>query len=723
MQNAPQNYQYSPAEDAQDSGESFDLKGFAYTLIEKSWLIILCSAAAAFLTFGYLKRSPRIFASTAVLQVEAERAKILPGSDTGDRDATSPEALKTIEKQLQTRALFERVIQTNRLTQDARFIEPEAVRDASSEQLVGRLWQLVTVAQVPGTRLINVTVEHEDPKLAELLVNSVVSEFMFMNYQHQYSGSEERVTVLLGEVEKQKAKWDDSEQALQKYREKIGNASLDLNNDIDAEKLKEIGRKLTESENEGLRLGSEMQQIEKPGGDVTSLLALRSIATDPTVAELKAKLAEARLEFTVVTNTKLPKHWKYIDAVNQITNRQLELSNAVFKAITTLRNSYVAVTNTEAELRKTLDAQNAKVLGLSGQRILLRKLQEDVQAARDLYNKLTKGLDELKIGKEFEQSHVRVIQRGYLPEKPIRPDKKRILLMGLLAGPLLGLALAFGLEALDSSLKTPDQTENFLKQPILAAIPKIRSVERGKHQLIMAVEPSSVGAEAFRTLRTALSMLGTEETRRTFLFTSAIPEEGKTFCALNYACSLAQQGLKTLLIESDLRCPTVESCLGLPQGALPGVADYLVKRTHLTELVHATEVPKFFIMPAGTRAPNPAELLSQARFGELIQEALQHFDRVVVDSAPIQPVSDSLLIVKRVQTVCLVLRAGSTPRRSVLRAVQMLQKAGAPLAGVVVNRLAQMRGETYYDYSNYPQYTTATARPAASESAAVKDKS
>ena len=719
MQNAPQNYQYSPPEDGQDSGESFDLKGFAYTLIEKSWLIILCAAAAAFLTFGYLKRSPKIFASTAVLQVESERAKILPGADSGGGDSASPEALKTIEKQLQTRALFERVIQTNRLTQDARFIDPEAAREASTEQLVGRLWQLVKVGQVLGTRLINVTVEHEDPKLVELLVNSIVGEFMIMNYQQHYSGSEGEVAVLLGEVEKQKKKWQDAEAALQRYREQIGSAALDTDLDIVGKKLLEISQKLTEAENERLGLQSEMQQVQKAGANVSMLLGLRSVSSDASVADLKNKLGAAIVQFGVITNDYKEKHPKYIKAVNEQAKLDSELSNSVIKATTTLRNSYMAATNTETQLRQSLEAQNKLVLAIKEQRIRYKELEGAAQADHELFNTLGKLLGEKKIGKEFEQSHVRVIQRGYLPEKPIRPDKQRILLMGLLAGPLLGLALAFGLEALDSSLKTPDQTENFLKQPILAAIPKIRSVERGKHQLIMAVDPSSVGAEAFRTLRTALSMLGTEETRRTFLFTSAIPEEGKTFCALNYACSLAQQGLKTLLIESDLRCPTVESCLGLPQGALPGVADYLVKHTKITELVHATEVPKFFIMPAGTRAPNPAELLSQARFGEMIQEALQHFDRVVVDSAPIQPVSDSLLIVKRVQTVCLVMRAGGTPRRSVLRAVQMLQKAGAPLAGVVVNRLAQMRGETYYDYSNYPQYTSAAAR----ETAAVSAKS
>ena len=719
MQNAPQNYQYVPSEEAAESGESFDLKGLAYTLIEKSWLIILCSAAAAFLTFGYLKRSPKIFASTAVLQVESERAKILPGADSGGGDSASPEALKTIEKQLQTRALFERVIQTNRLTQDARFIEPEAARDASMEQLVGRLWQLVKVGQVPGTRLINVTVEHEDPKLVELLVNSIVGEFMIMNYQQHYSGSEGEVAVLLGEVEKQKKKWQDGEAALQKYREQIGSAALDTDLDIVGKKLLEISQKLTEAENERLTLESEMQQVQKAGVNVSMLLGLRSVSSDPSVADLKNKLGAANVQFGVITNDYKEKHPKYIKAVNEMAKLDSELSNSVIKATTTLRNSYMAATNTETQLRQNLEAQNKLVLTLKEKRIRYKELEGTAQADHELFTALAKTLGEKKIGKEFEQSHVRVIQRGYLPEKPIRPDKKSILMVGLLAGPLLGLALAFGLEALDSSLKTPDQTEKFLKQPILAAIPKIRSVERGKHQLIVAVEPSSVGAEAFRTLRTALSMLGTEETRRTFLFTSAIPEEGKTFCALNYACSLAQQGLKTLLIESDLRCPTVESCLGLPQSALPGVADYLVKHTKITELVHPTEVPKFFIMPAGTRAPNPAELLSQGRFGEMIQEALQHFDRVVVDSAPIQPVSDSLLIVKSVQTVCLVMRAGTTPRRSVLRAVQMLQKAGAPFAGVVVNRIAQMRGETYYDYSNYPQYTSASAR----ESVAVSEKS
>jgi len=219
----------------------------------------------------------------------------------------------------------------------------------------------------------------------------------------------------------------------------------------------------------------------------------------------------------------------------------------------------------------------------------------------------------------------------------------------------------------------------------------------------MANGEQSPETESFRTLRTALSMLAKKEERKTFLFTSALPEEGKTFCSLNYALSLAHQGLRTLAIDCDLRRPMVEQTITRSNQRAFGVTDYLSGRKNFEAIVRTTEFPNFSFISAGSDAPNPAELLAQTGIDGFIEEALRHFDRVVVDSAPIHAVSDTLLMLNPIQSLVLVVPARKTPKHAVLRAVQLLQQAEAPLCGVVLNLLRRGRGSGY-SYGSYYEY-------------------
>jgi capsular exopolysaccharide synthesis family protein len=172
---------------------------------------------------------------------------------------------------------------------------------------------------------------------------------------------------------------------------------------------------------------------------------------------------------------------------------------------------------------------------------------------------------------------------------------------------------------------------------------------------------------------------------------------------LNFALSLAQQGLRTLIIDCDLRRPAVEKSLLNRRERGAGVTDYITGKKDLDEVVHATETENFFYLPAGSEAPNPAELLAKIGINNLVEDALQRFERVVIDSAPIHAVSDTLLIFDRVQTACLVIRAGKTPRKAVRRAIQLLKHCGAPLSGVILNMLPRRSNNGYY-YDCYYDY-------------------
>ena len=276
-----------------------------------------------------------------------------------------------------------------------------------------------------------------------------------------------------------------------------------------------------------------------------------------------------------------------------------------------------------------------------------------------------------------------------------------------LAGIFLGGLIVMGLQFLDTSIKTVDEAESLLGLAVFSVVPQMRGVKNGPTSLVVAEKSGSEAAEAFRTLRTFLSTLGATEKRNVFLFTSAMPEEGKTFCTINYAASLAQLGHKTLLIDADMRRPSVEARILGQENGRPGLTDYLTGKKDLAAVVQPTSVGNLFFIAGGTLAANPAELLARDGLNALIENALQQYERVVLDSAPINAVSDTLLMMKNVHNVCLVVRAAYTSSRHVVRCVQLLQGAEAPLSGIILNRMPQRRGgrsAAYYDYQHHGKY-------------------
>ena len=340
-----------------------------------------------------------------------------------------------------------------------------------------------------------------------------------------------------------------------------------------------------------------------------------------------------------------------------------------------------------------------------------------------------------------------VIEHSPLPQSPVSPRPTRVLALGLLGGLAVGLAFVFGADALDRSIKTVDQAESTLGLPVFAAVPettdesrvsrlkrRTKRTFRSSNYRVVVETPESPAAEAFRNLRAALSLLGPEAERKVSLFTSALPSEGKSFTSANYSLALAQQGYRVLLIDGDLRRPNMHKIFRFKDAGnnseedmAPGVTDCLVGEASIASA--ARQIPageiqivdeniavtgniltatggELSVLAGGRRAPNPAELLSGPSFARLVAEASDLFDRVVIDSAPVLAVSDTLLMAPLVQTVCvvvranktvcIVVRAAKTPRPAVRRAITLLAKSGIRPAGLVLNRLRRSRGVGYY---------------------------
>jgi polysaccharide biosynthesis transport protein len=375
-----------------------------------------------------------------------------------------------------------------------------------------------------------------------------------------------------------------------------------------------------------------------------------------------------------------------------------------------------------------------------------QELARQAETDRALYESVLRQIKETNLTKDAKTNAVSVIEHSSPPHFPVSPSPMKAIALGLLGGIAAALGVVYFADLLDRSIKTVAQAESLLALPVLAAIPEVKeNAESGgtnnnsgtsgsPSYRLVAEAPEGPAAEAFRNLRAALSLLGPDAGRKVFLFASALPTEGKSFTSANYALALAQQGHRVLLIDGDLRRPSLHKIFHPAVGngkysedndEAPGVVDYLVGGVKLSAAVRrvsATEVDaagdgvaeqskilaaqsgQLSVLAGGQRAPNPAELLSGPGFAALISEAARLFDRVVIDSAPILAVSDTLLMTPHVQTICLVVRAHKTPDHVVQRALSMLANAGGRPAGLILNRLPNQRGAGYYYYYSSPGY-------------------
>jgi capsular exopolysaccharide synthesis family protein len=594
-------------------------------------------------------------------------------------------------------SLLLRVIKANGLDNDPLFAPPK--KDGSAyldTELVALFKKKLSVGLRRGTRLIDVVVEDPDPKRAQQLAQSMVTEFVDQNFDQKFSVSKVANDFLIQEAERLKAKLHNSEQAVQQYRESHHAVSLEDKQNIIVEKLKELNLKVTDAKSERLKLEADVATIQRAKGkSPEDLLLLSSVTALPVVADLRKQIADKQSEFALLKERYMELHPKYIQAQGQIKDLKLALNRALLNAGDLVVKSYEAAKATEDRLSGALKEQEEAALELNKIAIPYNVLVREVESDRALYDSVLTGIKENNLIKSLGQRYnIRVIESPLVAAGPAKPAKLKILLLALLGGFVVGCGLVVGIAMADSAVRSVNQVEEILGLPVLTLVPRSRRRYLDKEP-VLTVDPGSHEAEAFRSLRTALSFLGQRSDFKTVLFTSSNPGEGKTYCSLNCSAALAQLGLRTLLIDADLRRPNLTKAL-LGDTRTPGLSACLTGTATIMDCCKPTDTENLFILGAGERASNPAELMAAGDLAGLLKEAMLHFDRVVLDSAPINAVSDTQLIAKEIDSVCLVVRAGKTPRRALVRACGLLARATHRPDAVVLNRMVRRSRDDYY---------------------------
>ena len=710
-------------------------------------------------------------------------------SRMGSMFLASQEAMRTIEQNLTNETLLARVTRSEGLAEDGgRALLGQNItgRDAAKatprplasptqnkmdnasgvttftplEEALGRAIKgMVTPVIRRGTRLVDVYVTNRDPAMAQRLPEAIGREYIRDSIERRASFNQDALRYLLEEEERLKVNLQKSEAAVAEYKAKtpdalqLGGGTVATGSQTGSgagaggarggvveDKLQELNTKLTTAKADQIRLEGELQQIEQAGENIDALLAVPSISSSALVNESRQSVTQVEAEIATLALRYKEKHPRMMAARAALAEAKEKLRQAVMAQPEILRNSIEAIKATEVSLQGVLQDQQGVAVALNRAAIGYQELARQAETDRALYESVLRQIKETSLTKDLKMNAVSVIEHSPLPNSPVSPNPTKAIALGLLGGLAAGLAFVLGADMLDRSIKTVDQAEATLGLPVFAAVPETTdegAVTRSKRRRrsfgssnyrVVVETPESPAAEAFRNLRASLSLLGPEVERKVSLFTSALPSEGKSFTSANYSLALAQQGYRVLLIDGDLRRPTLHRIFRFPEAMKKnnfdedsgaGVMDCLVGKTDLTSAVRsipAGEIDivsddvavtgkiqtmmggQLSVLAGGRRAPNPAEILAGSSFGQLVAEAARLFDRVVIDSAPVLAVSDTLLMMPYVQTVCFVLQAAKTPRQVVRRAISLLAKSGIRPAGLVLNRLRRGRGVGYYYY-------------------------
>jgi polysaccharide biosynthesis transport protein len=778
---------------AVEQRRAFDLRQFWHSFLERIWIVTLCVIAGLFLALGYLARTPKLYQGHTVLEVDFREPNMVNESGNPARSARpmfleTLDALRTIEQNLTNRTLLARVVRAEDLARDGgrallgvaaaapneKRPPPSASAESNAiesqfasaptftpreEALGGALSYMVKPVIRRGTRLIDLYVVNRNPAMAQRLAEAVGREYIRSSIEQRAAFSQDTLRYLLEEEARLKKNLQKSEAAVAEYKAKtpdavqLGGSATAVGSQTGAgstvtrggvveDKLQELSSKLQAVRADRIKLEAELAQVADAGENVEALLAIQSIANAQPVMDRRRDVAQAETLVAALSQRYKQKHPKMMQAHAALQQAQDAAGLAVLGQPAVMKNGLEQMRATEASLEAAWREQEKAALALNKAAIPYQELARQAETDRALYESVLRQIKETNLTKDVKATAVTVIEHSPLPGVPVSPKPVKAIVLGLLAGLAAGVAFVYAIDALDRSVKTVDQAEAVTGLPVLAAIPETKldgAKGHGKRRKpvrlraanyrLVADAPDSQIAEAFRNLRAALSLLGPEADRKIFLFTSALPSEGKSFASANCAIALAQQGQRVLLIDGDLRRPTLHKIFRSPpvesnNGDFPGVVDCLVGESDLARSVRqvfgseigavgdaaigsgnfAAAGAELDILAGGRRAPNPAEILSGPRFGELLAEAVRLYDRVVVDSAPVLAVSDTLLMTPFVQTVCMVLQAKKTPRHVVHRAITLLTTASGRPAGLVLNRLANSRGGGYYYHYASPGY-------------------
>lgn len=735
---APEAPEARPVETEPENDE-LDLRELWSVIVKRRWTILLFAliVLSAVLTGTYLKTP--IYRASLTLQIDREDIKVVKIEEVApvETAGSGQDYYQTQYELLKSRSLASRVINQLGLAERwsktdnpsllgrlkkwlAGFLPRAGQREgteslpetARMDGLVDRFLGSLTVEPVRNSRLIKLYYDDPDPQLAAAILNAQAKAYIDLNLERRFDASSYARNFLQERLQQIKAKLEDSEREIVEFARQQGIVNIDENQDIVTQRLAATNAALAAAEKERAAAEADYRQMLNTRGH-----GLRQILESKTIQTLKELKSKLEAQYQDNLHLYKPAYPAMVQLRGQIDQVDRQIAQEVANIRGAITANYEEAKAEQTLLQTNLDQLKQDVLKLREHGIQFNILRREVDTNRELYNGLLQRYKEVGVAAGVGTNNISVVDEAKAPIEPYKPNLRLNALLALVLGLIGGIGLAFLLEHLDDTFKQPDEVEKRLGLPVVGMIPRIRQERSESRPLALTGhdDPRSAFAEAYRSLRTALEFSTSSGVPRLLAVTSATTGEGKSTTAVSVAIQFAQAGRKVLLIDADLRRPSLHRIFGLDNSS--GLTNLLAGEQVLpVNVAKPTHIPNLFVVPSGPLPPNPAELLSSSKMLGFLVLAAEKFDQVLVDSPPVMGLADALILGHLCDGTLLNIEMGITPRGFVQAACKRLRGARIHLVGTLLTKLESRTGAYgyyqgyYYAHSGYYGETGSSAK-------------
>ena len=704
--------------------EVIDLSHYWQVIRRQLKKIILFSAIITVIAVLVALAITPVYRATATILIEAEEAKVLSIEEVYGLGSASDEYYQTQFEILKSRELAKRTVLELGLIDNPEFNPAHSANKKSfsiKEMILGEaeplteeeilaktvdtFWEAVSISPVRKTQLVKVSVDSESAEMARAAANAMAQQFIESQLDAKIEVTQQAAGWLSDRLGGLKAKLEDSERKLQQYREDNDLVDVEGVDTLVAKEIDQITEALVEARARRLELQGTYEQLQSLGElNYENLSSLPSIISNPVVVNLREAETQAELKVSELKKRYGPLHPKMIAAESDLEAVRESVLTQMKRIATSIESNYLVAKSKENSLEKALTNSKSDVRNLNRTEFTLSEYQREVRTNRQLYEAFFNRVSETSATGDLQTANARVVDPAIKPVIPVKPNKKLIVLLALVVSGMFGVALAFLLDILDSTIKNLDDVERKLDVPMLGLLPLVgKKQDAGDaEQMVRAFVGEGMDGfrESVRTLRTGLTLASMEQPASVILVTSSVPSEGKTTTSTNIAEAFGQME-KTLLIDCDMRRPSVAKKLGLAPN-VPGLSNAVAYPDMLDECIQSRPELGIDVVSAGPIPPNPLELLGSKNFRDILDTLRGRYQRIIIDSAPMQAVSDALYLSTLVDGVVYVVKADATKDKLAQDGLSKLDNNNARVLGVVLNQVNIDREAKYADsYAGY----------------------
>lgn len=710
-----------------------DLRHYFAVFKKYIWRIGSLAVVVALLTAVIALNMTPIYRSTATLLIESQQNKAVSFAEVYGLDSNRKEYYLTQFEILKSRSIAQTVIEKLHLKEHPDFVgKPSIVRTfindvkkslpfipkkeivtlSSTEleqkelqALVSVFTKRLTISPVRKTQLVHISFTSSDPKLAALVANTVGEVYIEQHLIGKMGVTKEASGWLTTRLTDLRLQLDESEYKLQQYLESENLIDISGVLGLISKELEQTSVQLVVARNEKNKLESIIRVIDEYGRDNLEVLqSIPDITSHRAIQDIKRTLVNSELKLSDLAGVYGPKHPKLIAAKAELASVQKNLSLQVQRLVKGVQKELNTSKRNVQALEVDLTRIKKVYREITSKEYEYKKLLREVETNRNIYDTFFSRAKETEVTSDFNSAVARFTDRAFKATNPIKPNKPLLVILAFIATFGLGVVIAFVLDALNDTFKTASDIESKLSQRMLGLLPLVtlkKNVSLMLHYFFE--EDANKFSESVRTLRTSFVLTQLDKASKVVEITSTVPGEGKTTTATNLAFSLAQVE-KTILIDADMRKPSICKRFNIPLYHA-GLTNLITGTEQFADCIYHDEKSGLTVMPCGQIPSNPLELLLSPKFADVLTELKKTYDRIIIDTPPVQAVSDSLVIAQQSDAVIYVVKSDDTRIRAVQDGIGRLINLNANIAGVVLNKvdIKKMASNEHYHgyYSDY----------------------